>query len=418
MMKKLTFWELVSIGIGGMIGGGIFAVLGLSIQLSGGYSPISFLIAGIIALLTAYSYSKLSRVINSSGGTVSFINKAFGSNSFLSHWLNIILWISYIIMISLYSYAFGNYLIASIGIFNPILTHIAISIPIILFFLVNLAGSKAMGRVEKYIVAFKVTILSLFIIVGLTFFSPNKIISVNTTFLDFVSGGFIIFLAYEGFELIANAAKDASIKSISKAFYVSVIIVIVIYFLVSLVTVGTLTYQQVINSRDYALAEAAKPYLGNLGFLLISIAALLSTSSAINATLYGSSRISYVLMKKGELPNIGDWTGHKEGLILITLIALLVSNLFNLSSISLLGSAGFLIVFAFVNFSAYKLRKLVGANRWITLISGILCFIALIIMLIVVTPINLFGSLAFLMIIFLSLILEVLLEKLKVRTSP
>ncbi len=411
-MKKLTFWELVSMGIGGMIGGGIFAVLGLSIQLSGGYAPISFLLAGAIALMTSYSYHKLSVKIQSSGGTVSFISKAFGE-TLLSRWLNIVLFVSYIIMISLYAYAFGNYLVAMIGIHNYLILHIAISFPIILFFLINLAGSKAMGRVEKYIVAFKVLILSLFILVGLIFFSPEHLIYTNTNPMDFIAGGFVIFLAYEGFELIANAAKDARAKDISKAFYVSVIAVILIYFFVSLVTVGTLTYDQVLSARDYALAEAAKPYLGTAGFILVAVAALLSTSSAINATLYGSSRISYVLMKLGELPVFSDWTGHKEGLIFVTLLSLFVANLFDLSSISLLGSAGFLLVFAFVNFSAYKLRYLIHANGTMTLLSGFFCLLALGVLLFVVIPSDLFGGVVFGLILGLSLFFELFLEKFK-----
>jgi len=108
MRRKIGFWEAFSIGVGGMIGGGIFAVLGLSIQLSKGASPIAFLLAGVIALLTAYSYARLSVRFPSEGGTVEFIVRAYG-NSLISGTLNILLLLSYIIMISLYAYAFGSY---------------------------------------------------------------------------------------------------------------------------------------------------------------------------------------------------------------------------------------------------------------------------------------------------------------------
>ena len=106
--KTIGFWSAFSIGIGGMIGGGIFAVLGLSVTLSHGGTPIAFAIAGLIALVTSYSYSKLSVTFPSSGGTVEFLNQGIGTGV-LTGGLNILLWISYVVMLSLYSHAFGSY---------------------------------------------------------------------------------------------------------------------------------------------------------------------------------------------------------------------------------------------------------------------------------------------------------------------
>ena len=408
-MKKLTFWELVAIGIGGMIGGGIFAVLGLSIQLSGRYAPYSFLFGGIIALLTTYSYHKFSLKIKSEGGTISFINSAFGDNLF-TRWINIILWVSYLIMLSLYSYAFGSYFNILFNLNSIFWKHFSITLPMIIFLIINLLGSKVVGKSEKFIVIFKLIILLFFVVLGsLVFkntFQPTKNI------IDIFSGGMIIFLAYEGFELIANAAKDAkNEKALSLAFYVSVISVTIIYFLVSLVVVNTLNYSQIIHARDYVLAEAAKPFLGYAGFVLISIAAILSTSSAINATLYGSSRISYVLMKLKELPRFHDWKNNKEGLFLIVLLVILFSNIFNLSNISLIGSAGFLIIFTIINFAAFHKRKYLNASGIITLISSIICLSSLFILLFEVSLTNLIGIYIFILVLLLSLSTEIILSK-------
>jgi amino acid transporter len=106
--KTIGYWSVVSIGIGGMVGGGIFAVLGLSVQLAHGGAPIAFALAGVVALLTAYSYARLSVAFPTRGGTVEFLNQAFGSG-ILTGGLNVLLWISYIVMLSLYAYAFGSY---------------------------------------------------------------------------------------------------------------------------------------------------------------------------------------------------------------------------------------------------------------------------------------------------------------------
>lgn len=105
---KIGYWEATAIGVGGMVGGGIFAVLGLSVDLTHGGAPAAFLIAGIVALVTSYSYARLSVAFPSQGGTVAFLDRAFGPG-LLTGSMNILLWISYIVMLSLYAYAFGSY---------------------------------------------------------------------------------------------------------------------------------------------------------------------------------------------------------------------------------------------------------------------------------------------------------------------
>ena len=102
MAKKnlLSFWSVVAIGIGGMVGGGIFAVLGLAVQIAHGGAPVGFLLAGMIALITSYSYAHLSVAYPSQGGTVEFLNQAFGPGV-ITGGLNILLWISYMVMLSL-----------------------------------------------------------------------------------------------------------------------------------------------------------------------------------------------------------------------------------------------------------------------------------------------------------------------------
>ena len=134
--RKLGYWALVAMVIGAMVGGGIFAVLGLAVQLAGGGTPIAFLIAGTVALLTAYSYSKLSLRFPTQGGTVIFLDKAFGID-LLTGSLNVLLWVSYVVMLSLYAYAFGGYgatfLPVSLqSIEKPILISLAILSPTIL----------------------------------------------------------------------------------------------------------------------------------------------------------------------------------------------------------------------------------------------------------------------------------------------
>ena len=131
----------------------------------------------------------------------------------------------------------------------------------------------------------------------------------------------IIFLAYEGFELIANTARDVRDvgRTLPRAYYTAVGFVIVLYVLVALVTVGNLPLAKIVQAKDYALAEAARPFLGRPGFALIAVAAMLSTASAINATLYGAARLSYTIARDGELPAGLErkvWGEPVEGLLI------------------------------------------------------------------------------------------------------
>ncbi len=381
--EGLSFWSVFAIGVGGMVGGGIFAVLGLAVQLAHGSTPIAFAIAGFVALITSYSYAKLSTKYPSQGGTVEYLIRGFGGG-ILTGGLNILLWLSYVIMLSLYSYAFGSYGAsflppASRGLWK----HVFISAIVIALTLLNFRSVSAVGEVEELVVGLKIGILLLFVIAGSFFIHPAWLQPSNwATPLGLVTGGMIIFLAYEGFELIANTAKDVKEpgKLLPKAFYSSVIFVIALYVTVALVTVGNLPYSKIVNARDYALAAAARPFLGEAGFTLIALAALLSTTSAINATLYGTARVSYIIAKYGELPKTLErkvWNKPLEGLIITSAITLLVANLFNLSSISMMGSAGFLIIFAAVNMANAKLSVETGSSKPLAIAGAVACSAAL-----------------------------------------
>jgi amino acid transporter len=156
--------------------------------------------------------------------------------------------------------------------------------------------------------------------------------------------------------------------------------VIVLYVLVAVVTVGTLPVDKIVEAKDYALAEAARPSLGQTGFILIAIAAMLSTASAINATIYGAARLSYIIAKDGELPNILEtkiWGKPIEGLLITSGVTLLIANLVDLSSMSTMGSAGFLFIFAAVNGANVLLADDTRSKRSLSLIGLGLCLGAL-----------------------------------------
>jgi amino acid transporter len=392
MSKKIGLKEAMAIGIGGMVGGGIFAVLGLAAALAKGGTPISFLIAGLIALITSYSYVKLSLKYPDRGGTVKFINQGFGIGIF-SGGINNLLWFSYIIMLSLYASAFGSYApnLFQITSDKVVDSHIYATAIILIAAFINYYSIVVVGKIESYAVVIKLIILLGFVGFGLYgLFSNPHLEQLSPQHWEspfkLLTAGMVIFVAYEGFELIANAAPDIENpeKNIPRAYYWSVVFVIFLYIIIAAITVGSLAFSEIATAQDYVLAEAAKPMLGKVGFTIITIAALISTFSAINASLYGGSKVNYEIALDDELPKqfTCQLWGQPIGLLITTIATIILVNTLKLESISTAGSVGFLLIFSIVNFTGFKLSKEINGKKTIPIIGAILCFLAMIALLV------------------------------------
>jgi amino acid transporter len=379
---SLGIAALVAIGIGGMVGGGIFSVLGLTVQVAGPGAYLSFLVGGVVAALTGLSYARLSVAVPSRGGTATFLDRAFGVR--VAGPLNLLLWLSYFVMLGLYAVAFGAYLAALLGLDpNGAWRRILASVVIVGFSVLNLAGAGVVGRAESLLVYFKLAVLLVFCAGGLAFvhiarISPSAFPSVASI----VYAGTLIFLAYEGFELIANAAEDARDprRTLPRAYLIAIGSVICLYVLVAFVAVGNLAPARIASESDYALAAAAQPFLGSTGFKLIAVAAVVSTASAINATLYGAAKFTFLMARHGELPErLGRpiWDRPIGGLLATTLGTLVIVNTVNLAGISLMGSAGFLIIFGAVNLAAIRLLENTRRMTIAALAGAIACIASL-----------------------------------------
>jgi amino acid transporter len=373
----------VSIGIGGMVGAGIFSILGVVAQAAGNAMWLAFAIGGVVALLSTYSYAKLGATFPSAGGAVHFLVKSFG-DGVLAGGLNLFMWAGYIISLALYATAFGGYAATFVTTTpSPLLLKSLAVACVVLLTVVNALGAKFMGRSETVIVAVKVAILVLFAGVGLWFIRPGYLspeLWPETNSILFGAG--VLFIGYEGFGLITNAAADMRNprRMLPRALYTSVILVIILYLAVSLTVTGNLSDYEIERAKDYALAEAAKPFLGEFGFRLIAIAALLSTASAINATLFGSANVCYMIARDGELPaglSRTEWKQATGGLLLTAGLVVAVMLAFDLAGIAMMGSAAFLLIYAAVNAGHLKVLPATGANAilvWLSLLTCLVMF--------------------------------------------
>jgi len=379
--SSISLPAAIAIGIGGMIGAGIFSILGVVAEAAGAAMWLSFLIGGVIALFSTYSYAKLGAKYPTAGGAVQFLVQGFG-RGIMSGGINVFMWIGYIISIALYAQGFSAYCTTFItSTPSPMLTK-GIACGIVLFFtFINMLGAKSVGKSELFIVIVKLTILILFATVGMLYIHPENLAASNWSGIENIFfGAGILFIGYEGFGLIANAAGDMNNpqKMLPRALYSSMFIVIAIYLAVSITVIGNLPISVINSSGDYVLAEAAKPFFGESGFKLIAIAALFSTASAINATLFGAANVCYMIARDGELPAYFDrceWRNATGGLLVTTLLIILFILFFNLAGVTMMGSGAFLLIYAAVNASHLRILTQTGAKKSLVMISLILCLI-------------------------------------------
>jgi len=368
--KKLSLAEVISMAVGTMIGASIFSIFGLGAKIAGQDLPLAFLLSGVYALVVAYSYAILGSKIVSNAGPIAFILKGIGDN-LVTGALSILMWLTYVVSISLFVKGFAGYFLPFAHIASTPLSIGIVEVALIVFFTVlNFFGSKAVGKAEFWIVLIKLSILLVFILAG---FLTVKASAIMPSFDHAHIGGLfnasiIFFLSYMGFGLITNASENMKNpkKNVPLAIFLSIFIVMFIYVSISVVTLGNLPLQDIIKAQENALAEAARPFLGNFGFLLISVGALFSISSALNATLFGGANIAYSLAKDGELPEIFErklWFKSTEGLYFTAGLGLLFALLFDLGEIATITSTVFTVIYIFVLISHFKLSKQYGGNR-------------------------------------------------------
>jgi amino acid transporter len=195
----------------------------------------------------------------------------------------------------------------------------------------------------------------------------------------------LIFLNYEGFELIANASKDVADpkRSLPIAYIGGVLIVILLYVLIVTVLVGHLSFAEVAKASDTALSVAARDIMGTAGYIAIAVAALMATSSAINATFYSTGRLTYIIAKAGQLPKELERSlrgQHFEGTLITAVLALVIANFVPLEAIATMGSAGFLLLFMAVNLANVRLARDTGSHAWISALAALSTTVALVVL--------------------------------------
>ena len=371
MQEKKAFGvaSAVMLGIGSMVGAGIFIIIGQAGAIAGNIVWVSFIFGGIAALLSGYSLAKLSLRYPSRGGIVEFLVQCYGEGIF-SGSFGVLFYFSGLVAIAAVAKSFGVYAATFMHGYSAFWTNIYAVGIVVLFGIINLIGASLVAKSENLIVIIKLTILVAFSIAALFNINPT-LLSVKDMppFKDMLFAIGLTFFAYQGFSVITNTVEDMQNpeKNMLKAMVIAILLVAVLYVLVSLGVLGNLSLNEVIKTKDYALAEAAKPIFGEYGFKIIAATALLATASAINASLYATTEIGYTMAKEGNLPKVYEYNiyNSNEGLIVSTLLIIPMIIFFNLSEITTVATLVVLIVQGFTHIGHLLKIKQTGANLFL-----------------------------------------------------
>lgn len=384
--KALGLGELIAIALGGMVGGGIFSILGIATERIGNATPVAILIGGVLALFAAYSYVKLTLLYKDEGATYSFFKKTFPKSQLASSVIGWLIVFGYISTLALYAFTFASYLCSQFDVLNqPVWQKVIAGLIITFFAVVNLVSVKGMGKVEDILVYSKIVIL--LFISGLLagkgdIQNMQPLFESGTSFPQILIVAAITFVAYEGFQLVIHAYNEMESpeKNIPRAIYSSIGIATLLYVILAVAALATIPKEIVISDKEYALAAGAKTYIGELGQFIVIFGALLATSSAISGTLFGASRLMAVVANDGYFPKL---LGKKiktyipkNAIITMSLLAFVLLATGGLQVILEFGSITFIVVSFLMALANYKKRKETHSSSVLTITGLVGLFIA------------------------------------------
>ncbi|MGE5407762.1 MAG: APC family permease [Syntrophothermus sp.] len=368
--------EASAMAIGGMIGGGIFSVLGVTIDLAGHLAFAAFLIGAAIAALTAHAYARLALRSGRSGGPFTYLrDEGHPGPAAIVAWLLIV---GYVFALAVYAFTFGHYLAHLIG--APVLVARLAGVAVLVGFVaVNVRGVTTSGLVEDVVVLTKLTVLAGIAVVGLGMLSPQRLSPLdNEGLLGVFLGAAVIFVAYEGFELVPYDYDDIAEPrwALPRALYISVGVVALVYVGVTLASQMLLPDATISAEKEVAFALVGEQALGGLGLWAATVGAVFSTSSAINATLFSTARLVRDVSSANELPSSLGRERAGIPVVAIVWIALLgagFSLLPGVTEIVSFGSLTFLLVFGLINLLHARHTARPGWDRGLAYLGGLAC---------------------------------------------
>ncbi|HEX6149818.1 APC family permease [Nocardioides sp.] len=370
------------IGVGSMVGAGIFALLGAAGEVAGSAVWISFLIAGGVAILQGYSFAKLGARYPSAGGFLEYVVRGWGEGHFTGVLAWLLLAVNAIIT-AMVAVSFGSYASSAFTDTDDWIQLFAVLVLVVMAAL-NVLGSQAVARAQTVVVVVVIGILVLFSVATLSTIDFDLLaFSGYPSWGQIVSSVALTFFAFLGFGVITFTARDLADpqRQLPRAIYLALAIATTVYVAVALGVFGTLTVDEVVDSGGTALAVAAEPVLGSAGYWLMSVTALFATAGATNSGLYPAAGLAEQMAAAGQFPpSMGNRVAGRApvGILLTAAAAIVLAIFFDLNAIASIGSAVALVVFSLVTFGHLRVRHETGARLWLLVLADVTTVIVLI----------------------------------------
>lgn len=371
--------KATAIGIGGMMGAAPYTLIGLAAGVAGVWVPLAFVVGGIVALFSVYSYAKLGVTFPSRGGAAKFLIRCFG-DGVLAGGLNVFQYLGWIITIALYAVGFAEYFRQLFGI-DDAWTNKVIGVVIILAIMaINTISARLVGSAQLVFIAVEIAILVAFVIVGFIHADPAHFSIADGSgegWIGIFLAAGLLYVTYEGFGVVTNSAGDMSDprRQLPRAMYQSLAVAMVSYVVVSSVIILVLDPSTITANEGHVLATAAAEIMGKAGLIIIGVAALLASVSGINATLYGDANLAFLVARRHELPGglaYGFWRNGTVGLLVAAGIACAFVIFFPLAAVGQLASLAFLLVYGSVSVGHLRVRRQTGGKTAILVIAILL----------------------------------------------
>lgn len=377
----MTLRGATFLGVGSMVGAGIFALLGEAAAVAGAATWVSFLLAGCVTGLLGYTIAKLGVRYPSSGGFIAYLKVAYGNGDILG----IAAWMGFfalVITAAMVAVSFGEYASSLLLPDDAASVWIKVfaTVVIVVMTAVNVRGSSLVDKAQSVIVVVVLGVFSVFFVSTLgSIDSSNLAPSTYPAIGSIVSSIALTFFAFLGFSVITFSAGDLEDppRQLPRAMYLAIGITTLTYVLISIGVFGVLSVDQVIASGPTAIAEAARPALGDFGFTLMSITAMFATAGCTNANLYGASHLTEMLGKIEQFPpSFAHETkrGRPGGLMITAAAVLLMANLFDITAIASIGTTIALILFLLLCGAGIRLRHETGAHM-VPMLAAVLAIV-------------------------------------------
>jgi APA family basic amino acid/polyamine antiporter len=382
--RNLTLLQITMMGVGMMIGAGVFLGVGNAVKVAGpGGVILTFALNAVIALFTAMSYAELSSAIPRAGGAYNFARIAFGrGTSFLAGWME---WFASSVAGSLYAVTFALYTVhylTQLGIiqasgFQLILVEKGTAVFIASFFIyINYRGASETGTMGTVFTLGQTVSLAFIALVGIATTIADPVRLAN--FQPFLPNGWdkllitmgFTYVAFEGFEVIAQAGDEAiePRRNLPKAMIYSIVIVVFTYVgvafaaIVGVKDIGQPSWIWIGSHGGKGFGEAISQLMPSYGSILVTITVIFASTSALNATIYSATRASYALGRDRMLPKAFSWLHLKRRTPYMALLftgGIVISVATFLPTIDVASSASmmFLFLFFLVNFCVIRVRR-------------------------------------------------------------